>query len=111
MRRTLFSLLLRDRDLLRWEVFCVHFAVVGRELSRETGNGRLATASVGRITFDRWASGAWCDRPRGEAAQILESMLKHSIEELFSLAPEMAAAEAALMPVVDAPRLGFGTGF
>ncbi|MEE1930685.1 hypothetical protein V1J52_21245 [Streptomyces sp. TRM 70351] len=104
MRRTLFSLLLKDRALLGWEVFCVHFAASGRELARETGNRRLATASVGRTTFDRWASGTWSGRPRGEAAQILERMLGHTVEELFNLAPETSKPTAALESVAE--RIG-----
>ncbi|MGD1220578.1 hypothetical protein AB9Q10_19360 [Streptomyces krungchingensis] len=96
MRRTLFSLLLKDRDLLGWEAFCVHFTAAGRELARETGNGRLATVSVGRTTFDRWSSGTWYGRPRGEAAQILERLLGHSVEELFSPAPSGSELPATL---------------
>ncbi|MFK0119333.1 hypothetical protein [Streptomyces sp. NPDC090994] len=96
MRRTLFSLLLKDRDLLGWEAFCVHFAATGRDLARETGNRRLATASVGRTTFDRWSSGTWSGRPRGEAAQILERMLGHTVEELFNLAPDASEPTAPL---------------
>ncbi|WP_326812416.1 hypothetical protein OIE62_06975 [Streptomyces scopuliridis] len=88
MRRTLFSLLLKDRDRLGWEAFCVHFTAAGRELARETGNRRLATVGVGRTTFDKWSSGTWVGRPRSEAAQILEHMLGHTVEELFSPAPE-----------------------
>ena len=61
MRRTLFSLLLRERKLLGWEAFCVHFAATGRELARETGIHRLATASVGRTTFDRYELAAILD--------------------------------------------------
>ncbi|GAA1237063.1 hypothetical protein [Streptomyces rhizosphaericus] len=87
MRRTLFSLLLKDRELLGWEAFCVHFTATGRKLADETGNRRLATAGMGRTTFDRWSSGTWYGRPRGEAAQILERMFERTIEELFSPAP------------------------
>ncbi|MGR8007527.1 hypothetical protein [Streptomyces hypolithicus] len=99
MPRTLFSLLLKDRDLLGWEAFCVHFTVTGRELARETGNQRLATAGVGRTTFDRWSSGTWYGRPRGEAAQILERLLGHTVEELFSPAPGAGESTAALESV------------
>ncbi|MFD1829790.1 hypothetical protein ACFSJS_08940 [Streptomyces desertarenae] len=104
MRRTLFSLLLKDRDLLRWEAFCIHFTAIGRELAHETGNRRLATASVGRTTFDRWSSGTWYGRPRGEAAQILERMLGHTVGELFSPAPDATEPVAELQPA--ATRLG-----
>lgn len=93
MRRTLFSLLLKDRGLLRWEVFCVAFSAAGRELARETGNRRFATASVGRSTFDRWSSGAWYGRPRGEAAPVLERLFGHTVEELFS--PAFDGSETA----------------
>ncbi|MQS17329.1 hypothetical protein F7Q99_35405 [Streptomyces kaniharaensis] len=104
MRRTLFSLLLKDRDLLGWEAFCVHFAATGRKLAQEAGNHRLATASVGRTTFDRWSSGTWYGRPRGEAAQILEHMLGHTVEELFSPAPGASESAAVLDSV--AARIG-----
>ncbi|KFG71394.1 hypothetical protein [Streptomyces mutabilis] len=103
MRRTLFSLLLTDRDLLGWEAFCVHFAATGRDLARETGNRRLATASVGRTTFDRWSSGTWSGRPRGEAAQILERMLGHCVEELFNLAPVASEPTAPLQFTCEIP--------
>lgn len=49
MRRTLFSLLLKERDLLRWEVFCVRFAAAGRELASETGN-RARTCTTCRFS-------------------------------------------------------------
>lgn len=104
MGRTLFSLLLKDRNLLGWEAFCVHFATTGRELARETGIHRLATASVGRTTFDRWTSGTWSGRPRSEAAQILEHMLGRTVEELFSPAPDESGPAAALESV--AARIG-----
>ncbi|MER7688142.1 hypothetical protein [Streptomyces sp. NPDC097610] len=99
MRGTLFSLLLKDRDLLGWEAFCVHFTAVGRELAHETGNRRLATAGVGRTTFERWSSGTWHGRPRGEAAQILERMLGHTVEELFSPAADTSESTASLETV------------
>ncbi|MEV6581436.1 hypothetical protein AB0M92_25110 [Streptomyces sp. NPDC051582] len=99
MRRTLFSLLLKDRDLLGWEAFCIHFTATGRELAPEKGNRRLATASVGRTTFDRWASGTWYGRPRGEAAQILERMFGHTVEELFSPSPHASEPARGLESV------------
>jgi hypothetical protein len=104
MRRTLFSLLLKERDLLGWEAFCVHFAATGRQLARETGVRRLATASVGRTTFDRWTSDTWSGRPRSESAQILERMLGRTIEELFGPAPDATGSGAALESV--ASRIG-----
>ncbi|MFD3662875.1 hypothetical protein ACFWVF_20130 [Streptomyces sp. NPDC058659] len=104
MRRTLFSLLLKDRGLLGWEAFCVHFAATGRELAQETGNHRLATASVGRTTFDRWSSGTWYGRPRDEAAQILDRLLGRTVEELFSPAPDTGESTVALESV--AARIG-----
>ncbi|WP_405735138.1 hypothetical protein OG607_42005 [Streptomyces sp. NBC_01537] len=84
MRRTLFSLLLQERRLYSWEAFCVHFAAAAGELVRETGRRRLASASVARTTFDRWASGDWYGRPRAEAAEILERMFGYSVDVLFS---------------------------
>lgn len=104
MRRTLFSLLLKERDLLRWEVFCVRFAAAGRELASETGNRRLATASVGRTTFDRWSSGTWFGRPRGEAAQILQRMFGHTAAELFSPAPDASGSSGT--PEMAVARIG-----
>ncbi|MFF7098188.1 hypothetical protein ACFY9A_38275 [Streptomyces rubradiris] len=104
MRRTLFSLLLKERDLLRWEVFCVRFAAAGRELASETGNRRLATTSVGRTTFDRWSSGTWFGRPRGEAAQILQHMFGHTAAELFSPAPGASGSSGA--PELVVARIG-----
>lgn len=94
MRPTLFSLLLKDRQLLGWEAFCVHFAATGRELAHETGLRRLAAAGVGRTTFARWSSGTWCGRPRGEAAQVLERMFGHTVEKLFD-APDASESMAA----------------
>lgn len=104
MRRTLFSLLLKDRNLRGWEAFCVHFAAAGRQLARETGIRRLATASVSRTTFERWTSDTWSGRPRSESAQILERMFGHSVEELFSPAPDARGSTEALESV--AARIG-----
>ncbi|MFF4648208.1 hypothetical protein ACFY09_37280, partial [Streptomyces sp. NPDC001389] len=104
MRRTLFSLLLQERRPLGWEAFCVHFAAAAAELARETGNRRLAAVTVGRTTFDRWSSGTWYGRPRGEAAQILEHMFGHTVDVLFSPA---GGAEDLARPIIEAAeRIG-----
>jgi hypothetical protein len=85
MRRpTLFHVRLKERGWDSWEEFCVHFAASARELAKKTGRRRLVTASVGRTTFDRWASGTWYGRPRAEAAEILQHMLGDSVDDLFS---------------------------
>ncbi|MFG3024087.1 hypothetical protein ACGFZQ_37150 [Streptomyces sp. NPDC048254] len=96
MRRTLFSLLLKKQNLTTWEVFCVPYTATGRELTRETGNRRLATVSLGRTTFDRWSSGRWYGRPRGEAAQILERMFGYPVDVLFSPAPDSRKSPVAV---------------
>ncbi|GHE11951.1 hypothetical protein [Streptomyces alanosinicus] len=99
MRRTLFSLLLQERQLLRWEAFCVHFAASTRELAHESGNRRLASVTVGRTTFDRWSSGTWFGRPRGEAAQVLERMFGHTVDVLFSPAD---GSDSIAKPITEA---------
>lgn len=104
MRRTLFSLLLKDRNLTIWEVFCVPFTATGRELARETGNRRLATVGLGRTTFDRWSSGTWYGRPRGEAAQILECMFGYPVAVLFS--PASDTSQSAVPVESVATRIG-----
>ncbi|MFF9458078.1 hypothetical protein [Streptomyces flaveolus] len=104
MRRTLFSLLLKKRNLTTWEAFCVPYTATGRELARETNNRRLATVSLGRTTFDRWSSGTWYGRPRGEAAQILERMFGHAVDVLFSPAPD--ASESPLSVGSVATQIG-----
>ena len=95
MRRTLFSLLLKEQNLTTWEAFCVPYTATGRDLARQTGNRRLATVSLGRTTFDRWSSGSWYGRPRGEAAQILERMFGHPVDILFSPAPYASESPVA----------------
>ncbi|MCX4624549.1 hypothetical protein [Streptomyces albogriseolus] len=83
-RPTLFHVELKRRGWDSWEEFCIHFTAGGRALAELTGQRRLATASVGRTTFERWAQPTYCGRPRSEAAQILEHIFGHSTDELFS---------------------------
>ncbi|WP_446040134.1 hypothetical protein [Streptomyces sp. SID1121] len=104
MRRTLFSLLLKKQKLITWEAFCVPYTATGRKLALETGNRRLATVGLGRTTFDRWSSGSWYGRPRGEAAQILERMFTQPVEVLFSPAPDASESPVAAESV--ATRIG-----
>ncbi|MFD7853358.1 hypothetical protein ACFV6B_03550 [Streptomyces microflavus] len=104
MRRTLFSLLLKEQKLTTWEAFAVRYEAAGRDAAREKGDRRLATASLGRTTFDRWSSGTWFGRPRGEAAELLERMLGHPVDVLFSPAP--GATETASAVASVAMRVG-----
>ncbi|MYT82367.1 hypothetical protein YW3DRAFT_05751 [Streptomyces sp. MnatMP-M77] len=104
MRRTLFSLLLKEQGLTTWEAFAVCYEAAGREVAREKGDRRLTTASLGRTTFDRWSSGTWFGRPRGEAAEVLERMFGHQVDALFSPAPGAAETPSAVASV--AMRVG-----
>ncbi|MEU8779083.1 hypothetical protein [Streptomyces sp. NPDC048606] len=101
MSPTLFSLLLKEQNLTTWEGFCVPYTATGRLLAQETNNRRLATVGLGRTTFDRWSSGTWCGRPRGEAAQILERMFGRPADVLFAPTPEMHATSVAAGPVAE----------
>ncbi|MBC7267677.1 hypothetical protein ACF09G_31340 [Streptomyces albogriseolus] len=83
-RPTLFHVELKRRGWDDWEEFCIHFSAAARTLADLTGRRRLATASVGRTTFDRWAKPDYGGRPRKEAAQILEHIFGYSVDELFS---------------------------
>ncbi|MFM9540086.1 hypothetical protein [Streptomyces turgidiscabies] len=95
-RPTLFHVELKRRGWDDWEEFCVHFTVGARTLADRTGQRRLATASVGRTSFDRWAKPTYSGRPRAEAAQVLEHIFGYSVEELFS--PARTSAELRQPP-------------
>ncbi|EGX61909.1 XRE family transcriptional regulator [Streptomyces zinciresistens K42] len=88
-RPTLFRVLLEERRWDRWVVFCTHFERTARELANETDSPRLATVSVSRSTFDRWAKGYWFGQPWPDAALILERLFGVPCSDLFSPAPSV----------------------
>ncbi|MFF7644109.1 hypothetical protein [Streptomyces canus] len=95
-RPTLFHVELKRRGWNNWEEFSVHYVDGGRTLAKQTGQRRLATARVGRTSFERWAKPDYSGRPRAEATQILEHLFGCSIDELFS--PALTAAELRQPP-------------
>lgn len=95
-RPTLFHVELKRRGWDDWEEFCLHFRAGARTLADETGQRRLATAGVGRTTFDRWAKPDYGGRPRAEATQVLEHIFGYSVDELFS--PARTPAELRQPP-------------
>ncbi|WP_327191113.1 transcriptional regulator, XRE family protein [Streptomyces xinghaiensis] len=101
-RPTLFRVLVQERRWDSWAAFCPRFEQAARLLAKETDSPRLAAATVGRRTFDRWVSGDWRGRPRSEAAQVLEQLFGFPCADLFSPAPDVLDAKAT---VQDRPGL------
>ncbi len=95
-RPTLFHNELKRRGWDNWEEFAVHYVAGARTLAQQTGQRRLATATVGRTSFERWAMPNYNGRPRAEATQVLQYLFGRSIEELFS--PARTPAELRQPP-------------
>ncbi|MER5991507.1 transcriptional regulator, XRE family protein [Streptomyces viridosporus] len=95
-RPTLFRILLMERRWDRWSAFCLQFERAARSLADETGLPRLAKVTVSRKSFDRWAKGDWYGRPWPDTALILEHLFGHPCADLFSPAPDVVRAQAAV---------------
>lgn len=87
-RPTLFHVLLREHRWDRWVVFLPRFERAARELADQTKSPRLASVSVSRATYDRWAKGAWYGNPWPEAARVLEHLFGVPCADLFRPAPD-----------------------
>ncbi|MEU3046773.1 transcriptional regulator, XRE family protein [Streptomyces sp. NPDC006984] len=93
-RPTLFRALLMERRWDRWSAFCLRFEQAARELAKEINAPRLATITVPRRSFDRWAKGDWQGVPRPDTLLILERLFGVPSEDLFSPAPETLHLQA-----------------
>ncbi|MFD4241849.1 transcriptional regulator, XRE family protein [Streptomyces sp. NPDC058525] len=94
-RPTLFRVLLMERRWDRWSTFCLRFEQAARDLAKEVNAPRLATITVPRRSFDRWAKGDWQGVPRPDTALILERLFGVPSEDLFSPAPETIHLQAS----------------
>jgi hypothetical protein len=82
---TLFQLLIAERQLQRYEVFLRRYEDAARELAALEGPENLATATIERRQFLRWAHGEMRGLPRTEARRILEYLFRPApVSALFS---------------------------
>lgn len=88
---SLFHVLLVERRWDQWSVFCLQFERAARHLARELSRPKLASVTVSRKSFHRWAKGDWYGRPWPDTALILEHLFNAPAAQLFSPAPERAA--------------------
>ncbi|MFJ4773994.1 transcriptional regulator, XRE family protein [Streptomyces uncialis] len=84
-RPILLGVLLQERGWESWPVFSLHFNRTAVALAREADVPRLAGVTVPRSTFQRWLTNG--SRPRRDAAMILERLLGHPCDALFSPVP------------------------
>lgn len=94
-RPTLFHVLLRERRWDRWVVFLPRFERAARELADQTKSPRLASISVSRATYDRWAKGDWYGNPWPDTALVLEHLFSVPCVDLFRPAPDFVRASPA----------------
>ncbi|MEU1151499.1 transcriptional regulator, XRE family protein [Streptomyces sp. NPDC005918] len=87
-RPTLFRFLLMERRWDRWNAFCLQFEKAARSLAKEINAPRLASVTVSRKSFDRWAKGDWYGRPWPDTALILEHLFEVPCADLFRPAPD-----------------------
>ncbi|MEV3951020.1 transcriptional regulator, XRE family protein [Streptomyces halstedii] len=93
-RPSLFHVLLVERRWDHWSTFCLQFEQVARDLARELSRPRLASVTVSRKRFHRWAKGHWYGRPWPDTAVVLEHLFEVPAADLFSPAPDFASANA-----------------
>lgn len=92
---SLFHVLLVERRWDQWSAFCLQFERVARDLARELGRPKLASVTVSRKSFHRWAKGDWYGRPWPDTALILEHLFEVPAADLFSSAPDPASASTS----------------
>ncbi|MET9083177.1 transcriptional regulator, XRE family protein [Streptomyces sp. NPDC004237] len=91
---SLFRVLIEERRWNSWGVFAGHFQRMAQELASEREEPELASLTVPRKTFERWASGTWYGTPWRAAAVVLERLLGFPCSDLFAPAPDVLNAKA-----------------
>ncbi|WP_030570332.1 hypothetical protein [Streptomyces aureocirculatus] len=89
---TLFQRCLDELHLGDWTLFAMRYEATARYLSHELKKPEIASATVAENTFRRWAAG-WQGTPQNPARIVLEKMLGHQCDRLFSPAPEPVSAK------------------
>ncbi|KOT52699.1 MULTISPECIES: tetratricopeptide repeat protein [Streptomyces] len=85
---TLFQLLIQRRKWTKYEVFLDRYQATAQQLADTEGPPGLATATIEKRQFLRWAHGEMKGLPRNEARRILEAMFcPSSVQALFAPAP------------------------
>nr|WP_024127123.1 hypothetical protein [Streptomyces sp. F8]AHE39846.1 Transcriptional regulator, XRE family [Streptomyces sp. F8] len=92
---SLFHVMLVERRWDQWSAFCLQFERAARDLAGELGKPRLASVTVSRKSFHRWAKGDWYGRPWPDTALILEHLFKVPAADLFSPAPALIPSSAS----------------
>ncbi|MEU9779150.1 hypothetical protein [Streptomyces sp. NPDC047968] len=93
MDPTLIQLLINERGWQQYEVFVRHYREAAQYLAEAEGPRSLATASIEKRQFLRWAHGEMRGTPRSEARRILAHLFRPiPIDQLFSTAPDGRAA-------------------
>ncbi len=109
---TLLRVLLDTREWRDFDVFLSHFTAAAGELAQMEGLAKYRTLTVSEATFERWYYGT--GRPHPDSRRVLVHLLGHSIDELWSPAPDaLTSAPASGRPGMSytaPPDAAFGAG-
>lgn len=104
---TLFQLLITERGWQDYEVFLRRYEDAARELASLAGPAGLATATIERRQFLRWAHGGMKGLPRTEARRILAYLFRPvPVDKLF--APLSRTATPTTLTAGDPAQCGVG---
>ncbi|MEU5958190.1 hypothetical protein [Streptomyces sp. NPDC047525] len=104
VRMTLFRQLAQNKHWTTLETFSTHFTDAARELAQQTGEKRLAGASVARRTFDRWMAGDLKQLPHRDTRNVLEYLFEQPVALLFA---PLGADRSAGVSSCDTPYGAF----
>lgn len=88
-RPALFRVLLQERHWDDWAVFAPLFEETARNVGKELSSRKVELVTLPRRTFDHWFSGDWFGTPHRHYRPVLERLLGHRVDELFSPAPDI----------------------
>ncbi|MDT3395301.1 hypothetical protein RKE29_01320 [Streptomyces sp. B1866] len=100
-RPVLFQKLLGERHWGDYEVFRRRYEAAAKELARLEGPPSLATCTIGKRQFLRWAHGELEGTPRSDARRILEYLFQMPVAALFRPIQEVAVGDPEAAPAPD----------
>jgi tetratricopeptide (TPR) repeat protein len=106
---TRLMLLAKERGWDKYEIFSIQFRHAARRAAEKEGNRRLGTVTVSRRSYDRWMAGGLKGTPRNEPATVLSYMFNMSVERLFGLVDDEAAAAHREPAAHSSAETGLGT--
>ncbi|MBT2525425.1 hypothetical protein J7E91_08245 [Streptomyces sp. ISL-99] len=109
---TLLRVLLDTREWRDFDVFLSRFTAAAGELAQMEGLSKYTTLTVSEATFERWYYGT--GRPHPDSRRVLVHLLGHTIDELWSPAPDQLPSAPASgrpgMSYTAPPDAAFGAG-